>query len=304
MTTKDQVAQLIVAEAKARGYTRDECLAVKSTLYQESEWDEEVWDPTHTTYGVAQQDASYIHRFDGAAAQVKAFFDKLDIWRRKPGASTDIWLNIAWMQQRPNWESAQYWFEHGRRAYLTEIKSRIATVTPYLDKYWPTTNGGTIVPATDNRPDFNEFPLFLSGNSHDRNVNDVDLWLMHTQEPPKGSDNRNDAALELRNYLESTKGAAIRSRITTPDPWPTTVAPPWSIASTPTRRAGQSGTQTTGPSTSASRVPARTGLVSNGWTTSAAPSRRRPTSSFRTAPSIRSSRPGSSHRTTARPRRR
>ncbi|MEC4869500.1 hypothetical protein R2361_01640 [Mycobacteroides chelonae] len=206
MTTKDQVAQLIVAEAKARGYTRDECLAVKSTLYQESEWDEEVWDPTHTTYGVAQQDASYIHRFDGAAAQVKAFFDKLDIWRRKPGASTDIWLNIAWMQQRPNWESAQYWFEHGRRAYLTEIKSRIATVTPYLDKYWPTTNGGTIVPATDNRPDFNEFPLFLSGNSHDRNVNDVDLWLMHTQEPPKGSDNRNDAALELRNYLESTKG--------------------------------------------------------------------------------------------------
>ncbi|SKR56244.1 Uncharacterised protein [Mycobacteroides abscessus subsp. abscessus] len=62
------------------------------------------------------------------------------------------------------------------------------------------------MPATDNRPDFNEFPLFLSGNSHDRNVNDVDLWLMHTQEPPKGSDNRNDAALELRNYLESTKG--------------------------------------------------------------------------------------------------
>lgn len=206
MTTKDQVAQLIVAEAKARGYTRDECLAVKSTLYQESEWDEAVWDPTHTTYGVAQQDASYIHRFEGAAAQVKAFFDKLDIWRRKPGASTDIWLNIAWMQQRPNWESAQYWFEHGRRAYLTEIKSRIDTVTPYLDKYWPTTNGGTIVPATDNRPDFNEFPLFLSGNSHDRNVSDVDLWLMHTQEPPKGSDNRNDAALELRNYLESTKG--------------------------------------------------------------------------------------------------
>ncbi|OHU48096.1 N-acetylmuramoyl-L-alanine amidase [Mycobacteroides chelonae] len=206
-TTEDQVAQIIVAEAKARGYTRAECLAVKSTLYQESEWDEGVWDPTHTTYGVAQQDASYIHRFEGAAAQVKAFFDKLDIWRRKPGASSDIWLNIAWMQQRPNWESAQYWYDHGRRAYLTEIKSRIATVTPYLDKYWPATGGNTTVPAAGNRPDFNEFPLFLSGNSHDRDVNDVDLWLMHTQEPPKGSDNRNDAALELRNFLESTKGS-------------------------------------------------------------------------------------------------
>lgn len=64
--------------------------------------------------------------------------------------------------------------------------------------------GGNPVP--DNRPDFNEFPFFLSGNSEDRNVADVDLWLMHTQEPPKGSDNRNDAALELRNFLESTKG--------------------------------------------------------------------------------------------------
>lgn len=148
MNTKDQVAQLIVGESKARGYTRDECLAVKSTLYQESEWDEEVWDPTRTTYGVAQQDASYIHRFDGAPAQVRAFFDKLDIWRRKPGASSDIWLNIAWMQQRPNWESAQYWWDHGRKAYLTEIKSRIATVTPYLDKYWPNTGGNTTVPAT------------------------------------------------------------------------------------------------------------------------------------------------------------
>lgn len=62
-------------------------------------------------------------------------------------------------------------------------------------------------PVPDNRPDFNEFPFFLSGNSEDRDVADVDLWLMHTQEPPKGSDNRNDAALELRNFLESTKGS-------------------------------------------------------------------------------------------------
>lgn len=57
-----------------------------------------------------------------------------------------------------------------------------------------------------NRPDFNEYPLFLSGNSNDRNTADIDLWLMHTQEPPEGSDNRNNAALELRNFLESTKG--------------------------------------------------------------------------------------------------
>ena len=49
VTTKDQVAQLIVAEAKARGHSHDECLAEMSCLYQESGWDETVWDATHTT---------------------------------------------------------------------------------------------------------------------------------------------------------------------------------------------------------------------------------------------------------------
>ncbi|AFQ97425.1 lysin A [Mycobacterium phage Dorothy] len=147
MTTKDQVAQITIAEAKARGYTRSECLAIMSTFYQESGWNDTIWDPTHTTYGIAQQDGSYPHRFDGAAAQIKGFFDKLDVWRAKPGASTDIWLNICWMQQAPNWPSADYWYANGRRAYLTEIKSRITTVTPYLDKYWQTT-GGTAVTWT------------------------------------------------------------------------------------------------------------------------------------------------------------
>lgn len=195
VTTKDQVAQLIVAEAKARGYTRDECLAVKSTLYRESEWDETVWDPTYTTFGVAQQDASYPDRFKGAAAQIKGFFDKLDIWRRKPGASSDIWLNIAWMQQAPNWESAQYWYEHGRRAYLTEIKSRIVTVTPYLDKYWPTTGGNTTVPD-ENRPDFNEFGLY-SPNNQSRGATKIDAFFLHTQEGGGGD----SAAEDLAKYL-------------------------------------------------------------------------------------------------------
>ena len=142
VTTKDQVAQLIVSEAKARNHTRDECLAEMAALYQESQWDDTVWGPAgkQITYGIAQQDGSYPNRFQGAAAQLKAFFDKLDIKRTSPGHG-DIWLNICWLQQAPNWPSAQYWYDHGRRAYLDEIKSRIATVTPYLDKHWPTTGG-------------------------------------------------------------------------------------------------------------------------------------------------------------------
>ncbi|WP_210731549.1 N-acetylmuramoyl-L-alanine amidase [Mycobacterium intracellulare] len=195
--TKDQVAQIIVGEAKARNHTRDECLAEMSALYQESGWDETIWDPTHTTYGVAQQDGSYPNRFQGAAAQVKAFFDKLDVKRASPGHG-DIWLNICWLQQAPNWPSAQYWWDHGRQAYLTEIKSRIPTVTPYLDKYWPA--GGTPVttPAQDLRltalqkvrPDFNEYPNW-SDNSQDRpgNPSDVvDLWLNHTEEGDMNAD--------------------------------------------------------------------------------------------------------------------
>lgn len=142
--TKAQVAQIIVAEAKARNHTRDECLAELSALYQESQWDETIWGPAgkRITYGVAQQDGSYPHRFDGAAAQIRAFFDKLDVKRAAPGRG-DIWLNICWLQQAPNWPSAQYWLDHGRTAYLAEIRSRIATVTPYLDKYWPITGGTT-----------------------------------------------------------------------------------------------------------------------------------------------------------------
>jgi hypothetical protein len=34
VTTKDQVAQLIIGEAKARNHTRDECLGERSALYQ------------------------------------------------------------------------------------------------------------------------------------------------------------------------------------------------------------------------------------------------------------------------------
>ncbi|ATN88524.1 lysin A [Mycobacterium phage DaWorst] len=205
MTTKDQVAQITIAEAKARGYTRSECLAIMSTFYQESGWNDTIWDPTHTTYGIAQQDGSYPHRFDGAAAQIKGFFDKLDVWRAKPGASTDIWLNICWMQQAPNWPSADYWYANGRRAYLTEIKSRIATVTPYLDKYWPA-DGGTAVPD-EPRPDFNEFPIWSNNNS--ARSGKPTMFLIHTQEGGGG-----DAAAEnLAKWFQNGNGVSYHYTI-------------------------------------------------------------------------------------------
>lgn len=189
MATKDQVAQLIVGEAQKRKHTRDECLAEMSALYQESGWDETIWDPTHTTYGVAQQDGSYPNRFNGAAAQISAFFDKLDVKRNSPGHG-DIWLNICWLQQAPNWPSAQYWYDHGRRAYLNEIKSRVGVVTPYLDKYWPA--GGAVA----ERPDFNEIQQW-SPNSSGRNGTTIDAIFLHTSEGVTGD----NAARDLTNFL-------------------------------------------------------------------------------------------------------
>ncbi|MEW2483558.1 N-acetylmuramoyl-L-alanine amidase [Mycobacterium sp. NPDC049093] len=229
MTTKDQVAQLIVGEAQKRGHTRNECLAEMSCLYQESGWSDTIWDPTHTTYGVAQQDGSYPNRFDGAAAQIAAFYDRLDTQRRKPGASADIWLNICWLQQAPNWPSADYWYANGRRAYLTEIKSRIAVVTPYLDKYWPTTGGE---PVADNRPDFNEWPMWSPNNSS-RNGTKVDLFILHTQEGGGGD----SAAEDLAKYLQGngvsyhyTVGQASDGGVTVVDVVDTDYAS-WSVLS-------------------------------------------------------------------------
>ncbi|WP_082931706.1 N-acetylmuramoyl-L-alanine amidase [Mycolicibacterium setense] len=228
--TKDQVAQLIVAEAKARNHTRDECLAEMSALYQESQWNETVWGPEgkKITYGIAQQDGSYPNRFQGAAAQLKAFFDKLDVKRTSPGHG-DIWLNICWLQQAPNWESAAYWYANGRRAYLTEIKSRIATVTPYLDKYWPITGGE---PVADNRPDFNEWPMWSPNNSS-RNGTKVDLFILHTQEGGGGD----SAAEDLAKYLQGnnvsyhyTVGQASDGGVTVVDVVDTDFAS-WSVLS-------------------------------------------------------------------------
>ena len=59
--------------------------------------DETVWDATHTTYGIAQQDASYPNRSNGAAAQIAAFFDRLDKKREVSPGHGDIWLNLFWL---------------------------------------------------------------------------------------------------------------------------------------------------------------------------------------------------------------
>jgi hypothetical protein len=203
MASKDDVASFTVSEARKRGYNRDGTLAVLSAFYQESGWSETIWDPSHTTYGVAQQDGSYLNRFNGYQAQILAFFDRLDAQRAKPGASDSMWLNICWLQQAPNWPSADYWYANGRRAYLTEIQSRIDTVTPYLDKFWPLEGqpAEETPVAEGKRPAFNEFPMWTD-NNQDRGGARPRIIALHTQEP-KLTPPPDDAAERLGNFCRN-----------------------------------------------------------------------------------------------------
>ena len=76
------------------------------------------------------------NRSKGAAAQIAAFFDRLDKTHQPRPRRHLAEPVLAAVSPVP--PTAQLAYDLGRKAYLTEIKSRISTVTPYLDKYWPT----------------------------------------------------------------------------------------------------------------------------------------------------------------------
>jgi N-acetyl-anhydromuramyl-L-alanine amidase AmpD len=71
--------------------------------------------------------------------------------------------------------------------------------------------GGTVAPTEDPRltalqaarPDFNEYPVWVTENFQDRQNTPVDLWLIHTEES-SGYDNADG----LAHWLESTTGGS------------------------------------------------------------------------------------------------
>lgn len=143
----DDVAHALVLECKRGKYTRDETIGVLADGIQESGLDPEARNPAGPWDGIFQQDGSYPGRF-AVRTQILAFLDRLDAKRLSPGHG-DIWLNIFWLQQAPNHPTAQYAYDHGRRGYLTEIKSRTAEATRLVDKYWGDTPQpeGNVMPA-------------------------------------------------------------------------------------------------------------------------------------------------------------
>ena len=145
----DDVAQVIVAEAIARGYSRVDGIPCLSTAIQESSLNPRAVSSNGKWKNVYQQDTSYPGR-DNVNSAIGEFFNRLDKKRASSGASSDNWLNIFWLQQRPGEPTAQKAYDNGRKAYLTEIKSRQGEAARLWDKYAPQapTQGGPKVGFT------------------------------------------------------------------------------------------------------------------------------------------------------------
>jgi len=112
------VAAAIIHEARRRGYSPAQTVAILSCALQESGLRPTAVSANGLWRSVFQQDASYAGR-DNPNLAIAEFFNRLD--RHGGPASPDIWKSIFWLQQRPGEPTADAAYAHGRRAYLSEI---------------------------------------------------------------------------------------------------------------------------------------------------------------------------------------
>jgi hypothetical protein len=116
-----EVAAAIIAEARRRGYSKRQAIAILSTAMQESNLNPRAKSPNGLWENIFQQDSGYRDR-DNPNAVIAQFFDRLE-HHGGPG-SRDIWKSIFWLQQRPGEASAEAAYAHGRQDYLAEIRSQ------------------------------------------------------------------------------------------------------------------------------------------------------------------------------------
>ena len=121
-----EVAAAIIHEARRRGYSPNQTIAILSTAMQESGLRPQAVSPNGLWRSIFQQDAGYPGRNNPNTA-ISGFFDRLA--HHGGPSSPDIWKSIFWLQQRPGEPSAEAAVSHGRRAYLTEIQSQLPKAT-------------------------------------------------------------------------------------------------------------------------------------------------------------------------------
>jgi hypothetical protein len=119
-SSQKEVAAAIIAEARRRGYSRPQAIAILSTAMQESGLRPRAVSPNGLWKSIFQQDSGYRDR-DNPNAVIAQFFDRLE--HHGGPESRNIWKSIFWLQQRPGEASAESAYDTGRQAYLAEIKS-------------------------------------------------------------------------------------------------------------------------------------------------------------------------------------
>ncbi len=130
-STPREVAAVILGEARRRGYTPTQAIAILATAIQESGLRPAAVSPNGLWESIFQQDASYAGRHNPNLA-IAGFFDRLGT--HGGPAAPDIWKAIFWLQQRPGEPSAAAAYARGRRGYLNEIMSqREQAVALYRD---------------------------------------------------------------------------------------------------------------------------------------------------------------------------
>ncbi|MFV8055026.1 hypothetical protein [Mycobacterium sp. 48b] len=127
-STAREVAARIIAEAHRRGYNREQIIAILSTGIQESGLNPKASGGGGAWHGIFQQDTSYPGR-DDPNRNIDEFLRRLDAKRNSAGASSDMFRNIFWLQQRPGEPSADQALANGRVNYLHEIRSQLRPAT-------------------------------------------------------------------------------------------------------------------------------------------------------------------------------
>ncbi|MBN7567196.1 hypothetical protein D2E64_22555 [Mycobacteroides abscessus] len=125
-STPEQVASAILHEAKRRGYSDQQGIAILSSAMQESGLRPGAVHPNGKWSGIFQQDTSYPGRAN-PNLNIAEFFNRLG--RHGGPSSPDIWKSIFWLQQRPGEASADAAYANGRKEYMTEIKSQLGRAT-------------------------------------------------------------------------------------------------------------------------------------------------------------------------------
>ncbi|MGV0743879.1 DUF4226 domain-containing protein [Mycolicibacterium sp. XJ870] len=129
-----EVAAAILGEARRRGYSEDQAIAILSTAMQESGLDPTAIGGGGAWHGIFQQDTSYPGR-DDPNANIAEFFDRLDA--KGGSGAEDTWKTIFWLQQRPGELSAEAAYANGRQAYLSEIQSQSGAATQLYRELTP-----------------------------------------------------------------------------------------------------------------------------------------------------------------------